>query len=107
MKCEDPHTSHLWIKARILYTFKHRPITALYLFDCNIPPSQQERSRRSSQRGVWSRQVHHGIRRLFDCIVTRWRPAHLSQTFPRAAVLHDSLTSEDLLSVTQIFGNTN
>lgn len=105
LQCDKQDTSHLRIKARILYTFKHTPITGLYLFD--EPQLQRERSRTSSQRTVWSRRVHHGIRRLFDCIVTRWVPDYLSQAFIRPFVLHGSLSPDGLLSVPLIFGSIN
>jgi hypothetical protein len=105
VKCDNPQTRDLWIKARILYTFTSGPITALYLFDRAIPKLEQGSSRTSSQRSPWSRRVHYGIRILFDRIVTRWKPYYLSQAFGVSSTLHNSLTPEDLLSVPQIFGN--
>jgi hypothetical protein len=106
-KCADPDTRDLWIKARILYTFKKRLVTALYLFEYNMSQLDRESSRTLSQRAVWSSHVHHGIRILFDRIVTRWKPAYLSQTFVLNISLHDSLTPEPLHLVLQIFGNIN
>ncbi|CAF4264057.1 unnamed protein product, partial [Rotaria sp. Silwood2] len=106
VKCEDPQTRHLWIKARILYTFKQRHITALYLFGYGISESRQKDSQMSSQRAIWSAQAHSGIRRLFDRIVTRWMPVYLTQTFIISSVLHKSLTPEHLLRVPQIFDNS-
>jgi hypothetical protein len=105
IKCENPHTRHLWIKARILYTFKKRLVTALYLFDCNMPELLQNDSQTLSQRALWSPQVHYGIRRLFDQIVTRWVPDYLTKTFIMSSTLHKSLTAERLLPVPLIFGN--
>jgi hypothetical protein len=106
IKCDDPDTRHLWIKARILCTFNSCPLTALYLFQHQTPQSGQRRSRDLSQKAVWSSRVHIGIRILIDRIVTRWKPVYLSQT-PRATIyaLHTSLTPERLLSVPQVFGN--
>ena len=40
LQCDNKPASHLWIKARILYTFRHTHITALYLFDCGEPQFQ-------------------------------------------------------------------
>ncbi|CAF2843163.1 unnamed protein product [Rotaria sp. Silwood2] len=105
LKCEDPHTRHLWIKSRVLYTFKPQIITALYLFEYRMANLEQGRSQISSQRAFWSHQVHCGVRRLFGCIATRWIPSYLSQTFRTSSIFHKSLTYEGLCSVPQIFGN--
>jgi hypothetical protein len=105
LRCEDPNTRHLWLKARFLCTFKRTSITALYLFDYNMPHIRQQGFQDLSQRGSWSPKVHNGIRTLFDRIVTRWMPAHLSRNIRTGAFLNDSLTPEALLDVPQTFGN--
>jgi hypothetical protein len=105
LKCEKLDTRHLWLKARFLYTFKKTSITALYLFQYEMSKLQQQRSRTLSQSASWSKEVHHGIRILFDRIVTRWIPTRLSEDFRVRPGLHDSLTPEPLLQIPQIFGN--
>lgn len=104
-KSENPGTRDLWMKARILYSFKKKSMTALHLFDCKRPELQEQSSRALSQKETWSPEVHTAIRVLFDRIVTRWRPVNLLQNFRTNPGLHDTLTPERLLDIPQIFGN--
>ncbi|UJR12657.1 hypothetical protein I4U23_016831 [Adineta vaga] len=90
-KSDDPQNGHLWMKARILSTFKRRAITGLYLFEHNRSDLEMERS-------LWSNKVHNSIRILFDRIVTRWIPNQLIESFAMKTV-----TPEPLLTVPLIF----
>ncbi|CAF3178917.1 unnamed protein product [Rotaria socialis] len=78
-----------------------RTLTALYLFEHRNTETQVQEP---SQSSVWSSQVHIGTRILFDRIVTRWKPGYLLSTSQvSTSALHASLTPESLLSVPEVF----